>query len=200
MLIYIKTTPDTDQQLHRLSDELYSYMHADKGLTNFHYAFTPYDKEHYEEAFHRISFEIKGTEQQLAFLKMIDADFDILCVEPTEGGGTIEAAAMERWHQNHTDRPLPKKVTKPPVIFRLEKTKDGKSPLAEPEGLYGRYYYEARGNGILCVSNSYSSESYEKTKRQFPEITPDVYDKIASGFEEAPSNYEALKTLYDSFS
>jgi hypothetical protein len=112
MYIYVRTIPTTESQLHTLSDELYGGVHADKGLTDFYYAFTPFTRI-YEEDFYRINFEVLGTDKQIAFIKMINADFDIIRVESSEDGEEEEKEAIKWWQKNHKNDALPKKILRP---------------------------------------------------------------------------------------
>lgn len=97
MYIYVKKTPVTESKLRTLSNELYGGVHANKGLTDFYYAFTHLP----EEGSYEINFEVLGTNKQIAFLKMIDADFDIIKVEPSEGGEEQERQAINWWRKTH---------------------------------------------------------------------------------------------------
>ncbi len=153
MLIYVKTDSETDRQLRKLSDELYSNQHADKGLVNFYYGFTAYETPEYEEPFHRISLEISDDSAQRSFLQMIDADFKILRVDLTEGGEKVEGPAIADWQATRPNQSLPARVTKPPIVFKLIKRADGHAPQSEPTSLRGRCYYEENGNHILMVTN-----------------------------------------------
>lgn len=95
MYIFVKKTPVTERKLRTLSNELYGGRHANKGLTDFHYAFTAFPKENCYE----INFEILGANKQIAFLKMIDTDFDIIRVEPSEDGEEEEREAISWWRK-----------------------------------------------------------------------------------------------------
>ncbi len=95
MHIYIEKTGEIESRLQTLSDQLYGGVHADKGLTDFYYAFTPM-KDRCE-----ITFEVLGTDQQTAFLKLIDENFDIVGVEPSEGGEKEEREALDWWQAVH---------------------------------------------------------------------------------------------------
>ena len=134
MYIYVKKTPATESQLRTLGDELYSGAHADKGLTDFHYAFTPFTRV-YEEDCSEINFEVLGTDKQIAFLKMIDADFDIIRIEPAEDGEEEERQAINWWRKTHKDSALPKQIRARGK--RLEELHE----LIRRNNLYMSYYF-----------------------------------------------------------
>ena len=88
MHIYVKKTQTTRNQLQALSDKLYSGLYADKGLTDFYCGFTDVG-ETYD-----VNFEILGTKKQIAFLELISESFEIVKVEPAEGGEEVEKEAI----------------------------------------------------------------------------------------------------------
>ncbi len=122
MLIFVKGGSENKAALKRLSNELYSKAYASCGLANFYYGFTPYTGTH-EYDYCQITFEVKGTAAQLAFLNIVDGRFEIIRVEPEDA--TTEGEAIAQWAKEHEQRPLPKeagppkKEAEPPLIQAL---------------------------------------------------------------------------------
>ena len=91
MHISVKKTQTTRDTLQTLSDKLYSGLYADKGLTDFYYAFTDIGDTY------KVNFEILGTKKQIAFLELISVSYEIVKVEPTEDGKEEEKEAINWW-------------------------------------------------------------------------------------------------------
>lgn len=94
MHIYIKRTTATESQLLTLSDKLYGCVYADRGLTDFYYAFTKVG-DNYD-----VNFEILGTDKQVAFIQLVNASFDIVRIQPAEDGEEEEKEAIEWWSKS----------------------------------------------------------------------------------------------------
>jgi HEAT repeat protein len=107
VLVFVKGGSENRPALKQLSNELYSKTHASLGLTDFYYGFTPYTGTH-EYDYCQITFEVKGTAAQLAFLNIVDGKFEILRVDPEDAAAEREAIAS--WAQDHQQRSLPKEV------------------------------------------------------------------------------------------
>jgi len=107
MLIYVKKTQATRDQLLALSDELYSGSHIDKGITDFHYGFGE------REDIFEVNFEIPGTEKQIAFIKLIEQSFEIVKIEPARDGKEYEEEAIQWWRNTLQSSTSQEAATKP---------------------------------------------------------------------------------------
>ncbi len=91
MHIYVKKTEDTRHQLLSLSSRLYGGMYADKGIKDFHFAFTE------GEDTYDINFEVLDSKGQIAFLELVGQSFKIFKIEPAKGGEEHEEEAIQWW-------------------------------------------------------------------------------------------------------
>jgi hypothetical protein len=91
MHIFIKKTEDTRHQLLSLSSKLYGGKYTDKGIKDFHFAFTE------GEDTYDINFELLDSKAQIAFLELLVQSFEITKIEPAKGGEEHEEEAMKWW-------------------------------------------------------------------------------------------------------
>ena len=141
MKIYIEGGSENVPGLKQLSNELYGKAYASRGLRNFYYGFTPYTSG-YEEHFCQITFEVKGTGAQLAFLRIVDGRFKVIRVDAEDAGK--EGEAIRKWSKDHEQRPLPKEMSVP---------KDVAEALAELE--------DAHAAGMIAAALGDSRSSGE---------------------------------------
>jgi hypothetical protein len=91
MHIFIKKTEDTRHQLLSLSSKLYGGKYTDKGIKDFHFAFTE------GENTYGINFEQLDSKAQIAFLELLSQSFEIIKIEPAKDGEEHEEEAMKWW-------------------------------------------------------------------------------------------------------
>ena len=193
MRIYIEGGHINDAALKQLSNELYSGKYASLGLRDFYYGFTEHTVG-YEREYCHITFEVKGKPAQLAFIDLVESRFEILQVEaedPEEEGATIT-----HWERNHQQRPLPKKITLPIVMFIVPGKRNEKFNFVEPtvhlSNMFGSYFQGEDRDECLLVANKYTPESYQTAKSRAKELTREEYAEIYSRFRNAPENPEDL--------
>jgi len=98
MRIYVKIVGNIQTIRSKLFALRYKLIALRKG--DFYYGISEYDEFQGEEC-SRINFEILGTQNQIAFLTLIDKEFEVIGVKSPEDGEEHEREAMEWWRKTH---------------------------------------------------------------------------------------------------
>jgi hypothetical protein len=129
----------------------------------------------------------------LAFLEIVENRFEIIRVD--DEGDEKEKEAIAQWEKNHEQKPLPKKISLPIVIFRAPTVKE--LFVEEMHGIYGflNKYQSKDKSERLIITNNYTREGIENALSKFHEVSREEYKKIFNDFgaPEKPEDAYGLK-------